>query len=388
MGLEDNLGVNVRTAVWASEPPAAPVAPNPALAGNFGKAFNQALPVAMRSPNYGSADTPTSTESAPAEAQDPVVVRTIAAGDTLNALVKAQAKSQGVQLSSTQLLRMVQWVALDNNISNVNRIFPGQQLNLSGLAAGLAASPKTPLPGDRQLSALAPAASQLQAFRPAGLNTAPRSPPRLEVLDKTLSRAVAKGFIPAHEKDVVRDKILELAKSHRFNPDDFARMTLMESDGMNPRASTQRCHGIIQFCDGSNRGAASAGYADNPKAILDLSVYQQLHLVDKYFDDVGLKNKGPAGLDDLYLSVLMPAARSEVRSDAPLPIGNNQAKALYEGSNVSAPMTRQSILQGLLKNASDRLGQGIYTGGRLQALRTAAYEDNKPQVQAAVPRLR
>jgi hypothetical protein len=165
-------------------------------------------------------------------------------------------------------------------------------------------------------------------------------------------------------------------------------MTLMESDGMNPRSSNARCHGIIQFCDGSDRGAASAGFAANPKAILGLSVYQQLHLVDKYFGDVGLKNKGPAGLDDLYLSVLMPSARSEVRTDAPLSIGNNQAKALYEGRDTSAPMTRQSILQGLLKNAADRLGQSSPLSGRLQAIRTAAYEDNTPQLQPVTTRLR
>ena len=177
----------------------------------------------------------------------------------------------------------------------------------------------------------------------------------------------------------MRDKILELAKTHRFNPDDFARMTLMGSDGMNPRASNQRCHGIIQFCDGADRGAASAGYAANPKAILDLSVYQQLHLVDKYFDDVGLKGKGPAGLDDLYLSVLMPSARSETRSDAPLAVNGTQAKSLYEGRDSNSPMTRQSILQGLLKNAADRLGLNSPANSRLQTMRTAAYDENTPQ---------
>jgi hypothetical protein len=72
----------------------------------------------------------------------------------------------------------------------------------------------------------------------------------------------------------------------------------------------------------------------------------------------------------------MPSARSEVRTDVALPIGNNQARALYEGRDTSAPMTRESILQGLLKNAADRLGQSAPSTGRLQAIRTAAYEDN------------
>jgi hypothetical protein len=285
-------------------------------------------------------------------------------------------------------MRMTQLVAADNKIANANRIFPGQQINMTGLAAELDANLKESGAGV-VLATATPTATALQSFRaaiaePAAV-TAPASvaavvsrptPSRHDVLDKTLNRAVAKGFIPAVEKNDVRDKILELASTHKFNPDDFARMTLMESDGMNPRASNQRCHGIIQFCDGSNRGAASAGYADNPKAILGLSVYQQLHLVDKYFDDVGLKNKGKSGLDDLYLSVLMPSARSEVRTDVALPIGNNQARALYEGRDTSAPMTRESILQGLRKNAADRLGQSEPASGRLQAIRTAAYEEN------------
>ena len=60
------------------------------------------------------------------------------------------------------------------------------------------------------------------------------------------------------------NKIIQLSQEHRFAPDDFARLTLMESDGMNPKASNNRCHGIIQFCDGPDRGAASAGFGANP----------------------------------------------------------------------------------------------------------------------------
>jgi hypothetical protein len=406
MGLDDNLGVNARPSAWLNDTSAGPLALNNKAVSNFGQAFSQAWPLASRTPQLGPPELSALTPAAPAlpttpaEPLAPVIVRTVAAGDTLSALVRAQAQAQGVQLSGPQLMRLVQSVAKDNHISNVNRIFPGQQLNLSGLAAGLDASPRMPLTGEALLSKTAPAANPWPAFRqisasvsanPSSTATAVQGKnplPRHEVLEKTLSRAVAKGFIPAEEKNDVRDKILELAKTHRFNPDDFARMTLMESDGMNPRASNQRCHGIIQFCDGSDRGAASAGYAANPKAILGLSVYQQLQLVDKYFDDVGLKNKGAAGLDDLYLSVLMPSARSEVRSDAPLSVGNNQAKALYEGRDTSAPMTRQSILQGLLKNAADRLGQTAAVAGRLQSIRTAAYEDNIPQPQPPTSRLR
>ncbi|MDO9279954.1 MAG: LysM domain-containing protein [Polaromonas sp.] len=394
MGLEDNLGVSVRSSAWLNDSPKVPGSQAQVASAHFGQAFSQAWPVAARTSQLGPPALSPLTAPAEADAALPEVTRTVASGDTLSGLVKAQAQAQGVQLSGPQIMRMIQRVASDNKITNVNRIFPGQQLNMSGLAAELDASLKGQPTSATLVAKTAPAATALQAFRavnggPAATNVASKpAQPRHDVLDKTLTRAVAKGFIPPNEKNDVRDKILELAKTHRFNPDDFARMTLMESDGMNPRASNQRCHGIIQFCDGSDRGAASAGYADNPKAILGLSVYQQLHLVDKYFGDVGLKNKGAAGLDDLYLSVLMPSARSEMRTDAPLSIGTNQAKALYEGRDTSAPMTRQSILDGLLKNAADRLGPSSPVNGRLQAIRTAAYEENTPQLQPVSTRLR
>ena len=177
------------------------------------------------------------------------------------------------------------------------------------------------------------------------------------VLDKTLARAVDKGFIPANEKQAVYQKVVQMASKHGFAPDDFARISLMESDGLNPKATNQRCHGIIQFCDGPARGAASVGMADHPKSILGLSVYQQLHLADTYFDKSGLKKQqGTVPLDDLYLSVLQPAARSETRPDAPLGIPGAQAGALYGDKSSSPTITRQSLVRGLMQNAQRVLG--------------------------------
>jgi len=176
------------------------------------------------------------------------------------------------------------------------------------------------------------------------------------VLSQTLDRAVTRGFIPKLEKQDVYNKVLQVANKHNFSPDDFARLTLMESDGMNPQATNARCHGIIQFCDGPARGAAEVGFGQSPKSILGLSVYQQLHLVDTYFDKVGLKKDGFVPLDELYLAVLQPAARGEKRTEEPLGIPGKQAKYLYEGRDPQAPMTRTSISQGLMQNAADRLG--------------------------------
>jgi hypothetical protein len=98
------------------------------------------------------------------------------------------------------------------------------------------------------------------------------------------------------------------------------------------------------------------GFGQSPKSILGLSVYQQLHLVDTYFDKVGLKKEGAVPLDELYLAVLQPAARGEKRPEEPLGIPGKQAKYLYEGRDPQAPMTRASITQGLMQNAADRLG--------------------------------
>jgi hypothetical protein len=146
----------------------------------------------------------------------------------------------------------------------------------------------------------------------------------------------------------------------------------MESDGMNPKATNNRCHGIIQFCDGPDRGAASAGFASNPKEITNHSVLKQLDLVSKYFDETGLKNFGPANLDDLYLTVLTPAARSETRSNANLNIAGSQASMLHVNRDTSAPITRHSIVEGLHQNAINRLGLDLSSTSVAQSSSTSA----------------
>ena len=338
---------------------------------------------------------------------------TVDAGDTLIGMVREVARAKGQNLNASQELQLAQQVARANGIGDANRIFVGQKIDLAvlepalatlgtaGAGRGLPATATAtamamPAPANHS-NATASAAAVLQnnlrmqtpaqmamgrhaeMTMPRALRGAvsaaysPASGLDHPVLVKTLDRAVAKGFIPPTEKAAVYDKILDMSKNHGFAPDDFARMTLMESDGMNPRASNQRCHGIIQFCDGPARGAASAGFAANPRAILDLSVHKQLSLVDKYFEDVGLKTQGPAGLEDLYLSVLNPASRAQNQPNAPLNIPGPQARSLHVGSDTSAPITRQSIRHGLLQNAAARLGQMLPPGLRQQAQRAQQY---------------
>ena len=165
-----------------------------------------------------------------------------------------------------------------------------------------------------------------------------------------------------------------------------ARLTLMESDGMNPKATNNRCHGIIQFCDGPDRGAASAGFGSNPKAILGHSVLQQLDMVSKYFDETGLRSGGPTSLDDLYLTVLTPSARREKAPDASLNIAGSQATHLYVNRDKSAPITRNSIMQGLYQNALERLGRHVPASAAATLAQNTPAAVNLPTPSNAVSR--
>jgi hypothetical protein len=297
--------------------------------------------------------------TAMAQLQSPNV-KVIQAGDTLTSIVRDQAQRQGVKLSPSEEFRWTQALAADSGIQNPNSIFPGQKVQLQNMLSQWQTGQTQPAQqaGSTASTSSAMAASPTQALSTtaalskANVINAVAHP----VLSQTLDRAVARGFIPKVEKQDVYNKVLQVANKHNFSPDDFARLTLMESDGMNPQASNTRCHGIIQFCDGPDRGAAEVGFGKAPKSILGLSVYQQLHLVDTYFDKVGLKKEGPVPLDELYLAVLQPAARGEKRPEEPLGIPGKQAKYLYEGRDPQGSMTRTSISQGLMQNAVDRLG--------------------------------
>ena len=271
---------------------------------------------------------------------------TVERGDTLIGLTRNYLGNAVGQFDNAQILDMAKTIARENGIANPNRILPGQVLNMAPMTTMAALKLR---PGTVE-------AIQLNAH----VNVA------TPVLDKTLARAVAKGFLPADQQAEVRNKILSLASEHRFAPDDFARMTLMESDGMNPKASNGFCHGIIQFC--ANTGATGVGYASNPKEILNLSVMDQLNLVDRYFTRTRLKEYGPASLDNLYLTVLTPSARSEVRTNVALKIPGRQAAYLYEGFDPNAGIiTRNSILNGLRLNAQQRLGEFTQTVAKIDS---------------------
>ena len=362
-------------------------------------AFTRALAAAQTQPN-GALEVPASAAQLIASASSELGgatsaqawVTTVRSGQTLSGIVREQMAQRGVNVSNGEALRLAQMVAQSNKMPNANLIHPGQSLNLDSLnlslQQGLAVKSATQVAiaqNNANFNGPLPNASINSATQIQLLNKGDRG--NNPVLEKTLDRAIEKGFMPASDKQAVMNKIIQLSIQHRFAPDDFARLTLMESDGMNPKASNSRCHGIIQFCDGPDRGAASAGFGSNPRAILNHSVLQQLDMVDKYFEETGLKNYGPASLDDLYLTVLTPAARNETRPNVALNIQGQQAAYLHVNRDVRAPITRNSILAGLHQNANDRLFGNSQTAQQrnnaLQAARLSAYAE-----QASVTQVR
>ena len=194
---------------------------------------NNTLPLAQVNPNPNTAlPNPASTQE---------VLRTVKSNDTLTQIVRQEATNRGVQLNQAQVYKEVLALAKDNQLSNPNQIWPGQQLKLNQLQANLSMAGAAPLGASAWMkgdTSVNPNTSNSEATTSAAAsNHQPHS-----VLRQTLDRAVARGFIPANEKQDVYNKILQVATKHRFSPDDFARLTLMESDGMNPQATNQRCH--------------------------------------------------------------------------------------------------------------------------------------------------
>jgi hypothetical protein len=356
--------------------------------------FRQALEVA------GSAVTASADGSS---TQFPSDYR-IQTGDTLTAIVRSHLQAAGYPATPRDIHRGIGLLAAANAIADPDRIYAGNLLDLGALktlkpadtlnpsqtlkpsaAAVRPATAAAPLSAHQTLAArvervqTAARSSVGQSERPVSTaqlltsaNLARSAPghrgPHTQ-LEKTLDRAVARGFIEPKERGPVRDRVVELAQKYRFSPDDFATVALMESDGFNPRASNGRCHGIIQFCEGSGRGAASVGLQNRASEILERPVLEQIELVDRYFADVGLKESSdPVGLVDLYLTVLTPAARATRQADAALPVGGVQAKALHVSGERERPITRNSILTGLQAHARAKLAELTPAATRPQGL--------------------
>ena len=213
-------------------------------------------------------------------------------GDTLIGLVKAHYRQQGLPINESQAYRLAHQVAADNGIANPDLIVPGQQVDFARLQLpALARSPASASPyGAANSTAQALASRPWATPTPVPGNLSAESASFAKgatdqnhpVLDSTLARAVDKGFLPASDLGAVRERVLALADRYRFAPDDFARLTLMESGGMNPQASNGHCHGIIQFCDAALDIAGPQGSylhvdRDRQKPITRDSIVQGLY---------------------------------------------------------------------------------------------------------------
>lgn len=280
---------------------------------------------------------------------------TVRSGDTLTGIVQKQLQREGLTASPSQLLQAARSLAANHGIPDPDFIVPGMQLQVSGIqqALGIAAPAS---------SLAATASTSRTALR--GADSSPHP-----ILEQTLQRAVALGYVPVTEKPAVEARILELSRQFGFRVDDFALVGLMESDGFNPKASNGNCHGIIQFCDGTHRGAHSVGYLGRAEDITQRSVLEQLDLVETYFRDVGLDKRPKPDLADLYLSVLMPSARAERRANQPLDIPNPQASVLYQNRNRHSSITRSSLVQGLHQHATN-----VFSSARLAQAQTTAVQ--------------
>ena len=275
---------------------------------------------------------------------------TVRPGDNMFSIARRMLEGQGADASDQATTRVATQLALGNRLVNPDMIFPRQIINLGALGNGDRVASRVRV--DTLASPEPPVANK--AVATLKIQSAPKTLAN-PIMEKMLDRAVSLQYIGASERDAVRSKMISISSEYQSNADDLATVMLMESDGMNPKANNGHCYGVIQFCDGPNRGAASVGYASNPKNILKLGVMDQLDLVKKYFDETGLKKMAPATLEDLYLTVLRPASRAERDPRANLQIPGNQAAVLYPGNDRNLPITRKSLLAGLQQNALGKL---------------------------------
>ena len=306
-------------------------------------------------------------------------------GETLTHIALNSMKKAGLKIDSKSIMQSAFKLAKYNGIKNPNLIIPGQKIDLSVIKTKNSLVKKNRNTFVAQFSStngdnLPPPfktkldsnfynnkISELNTFKSDEKNITAvtvenESKKNINpVLEKTLNRAIDLGYISNSEAKQAKEKIFNMARRFKFTPDDFARVALMESDGFNPKANNGNCYGIIQFCDGDGRGAASVGLSHDPKKILELNVPDQLDLVSQYFEDTDLNKFKPASLDQLYLTILSPAARDVFNVNEPLPIPGQQAKALHVGGIVDAPITKASIVKGLITHAKNILSNHLFS---------------------------
>ena len=152
----------------------------------------------------------------------------VQSGDTLVGLVRAHHRQQGIPLTESQAYRMALRVAERNQISNPDQISPGQKvdfsdLQLPALDRNMASQAANPAVSARWSAAQVineRISERLQTQNTSGVSSAPGSAAApYEVLDKTLQRAVEKGFVSPEQAPAAKDRILGLATKFGFDID-------------------------------------------------------------------------------------------------------------------------------------------------------------------------
>lgn len=190
-----------------------------------------------------------------------------------------------------------------------------------------------------------------------------------DVLNKTLDRAVSKGWVPANEVQSIKSKIEQLGSKYGFLADDFATVTHIESYGMNPRAwngNSRRCAGVIQFCPdagGDGQTKTIGGRRYNTVNIREMSLLEQLNLVDSYFNEViSPSQRNNIDLGNLYFYVLYPGIGARYRNfpndKAINDLVGQQASTFYR----NGVMTKASVVDGVKRQAEINLGIDIAGG--------------------------
>ncbi len=312
-------------------------------------------------------------------------IHTVKSGETLSHIALESMRKAGFKLSGQAIMKMAYKIANHNSIENPNLIVPGQKLDLSVISSKdsqtlnrsekLAFQANVNKDSAKQADLSLENLNNIKNFKKLDLAPKKILDPKVlatsnsnnlsnsshHLLNKTLHRAADLGYISFKDADKAKEKISNMAHRFNFIPDDFARVALMESDGFNPKATNGSCHGIIQFCDGKGRGAASVGLSHDPEKILQLDILDQLDLVSQYFEDTDLRRFNPASLEELYLTILSPASRNISNMHQPLSIQGTQAKALHVGGSVNEPITKASIRNGLIGHAENTLSRHIFS---------------------------
>ncbi|MBD2201543.1 M23 family metallopeptidase [Calothrix sp. FACHB-1219] len=133
------------------------------------------------------------------------------------------------------------------------------------------------------------------------------------LLEKTLERSLAKGWIQKSDFEPITKEINRIAAKYRIPEEMIVKMVLIEAEGFNSRlVSPTGCTGITQVCSFSTvvdqGGLKEVG--GSLKGLANAGPVKQLQLWDKYHMDYWTKraSRPPKDNAELYIINLFPAA--------------------------------------------------------------------------------